>query len=202
MKGEVFFNTLSYFLSCEDLARRDANEGTNIYKPPDGLEVTNVTTNQKFKDHRGLISRIKHPERVFVFCTSLELSDNLFKKFSASGCAEISDVKELSNRISRHLRRSAHKIKNKEILSGRVEYYNFGDKPEARYACPDQIIMSKSENFSDEKEYRIAFAKDANAFEVNNVDYYLSNSLTSYIKIGKPKKLSLGDLTDIAKFVM
>ena len=59
-----------------------------------------------------------------------------------------------------------------------------------------------SERFSDEKEYRIAFAKDANAFAVNNVDYYLANSPIPSTKVGTPKKLILGDLTDIARVVM
>ena len=85
-KGEVFFNTLSYFLSCEDLSRRDISEDANVYMPSKGLEISITATNQKLKDQRGLISRVKRPDRIFVFCTSLELSENLFRKFCAAGC--------------------------------------------------------------------------------------------------------------------
>lgn len=201
-KGETFFNTLSYFLSCEDLARRDVTEDANVYMPSNGLEITIVATNQKLRDHRCLISRIKRPDRVFVFCTSLELSETLFKKFGAAGCVKISDVQEFSNRISKHLRKSAHNIKNREILSGKVGYYGFDEEPVTRHACPDQIIMSKDNNFSGEREYRIAFAKDADAFAVNNVNYTLTNNLGANLAIGKPKKLILGNLSDIAKVVM
>lgn len=200
--GEVFFNTLSYFLSCEDQARRDVTEDANIYMPASGLDITMTATNQKLKDYRGLISRVKRPDRVFVFCASIELSENLFHKFGAVGCVEIFDVQEFSSRITRHLRKSAHNIKNREILSGKIEYYGFEEEPEARYACPDQIIMSKSSRFSDEKEYRVAFAKDVDAFAVNNVNHTLTDTLEINAATGVPKKLILGDLSDIAKVVM
>lgn len=170
--------------------------------PPNGLEITIAATNQKLRDHRGLISRLKRPDRVFVFCTSLELSETLFKKFGAAGCVEISDVQEFSNRISRHLRKSAHNIKNREILSGKVGYYGFGEEPGTRHACPDQIIMSKDSRFSGEKEYRIAFAKDSDAFAVNNVNYSFTDTLGINAAKGIPKKLILGSLNDIAKVVM
>ena len=201
-KGEVFFNTLSYFLSCEDSERRDVTEDANVYMPSNGLEITISATNQKLRDHRGLISRLKRPDRVFVFCTSLDLSEILFKKFGAAGCVEISDVQEFSNRISRYLRKSAHNIKNREILSAKVEYYGFDEEPGTRHACPDQIIMSKNNRFSDEKEYRIAFAKDADAFAVDNVNYTLTDALEANAAKGRPKKLILGNLSDIAKRVV
>jgi hypothetical protein len=200
--GEVFFNTLSYFLSCEDLARIDITEDANVYMPSNGLEITISANNQKLKGHRGLISRVRRPDRVFVFCTSLELSKTLFQKFGADGCIEISDVQEFSNRISRHLRKSAHNIKNRKILSDNVEYYDFDEEPGVRYVCPDKIIMSKNKRFSDEKEHRIAFAKDADAFAVNNVNHTLTDTLEINAAPGVPKKLILGGLSDIAKVVM
>jgi len=200
--GVVFFNTLSYFLSCEDLARRDVTEDANVYMPADGLDITITTTNQKLKDSRALVSRVKQPDRVFVFCASIELSENLFHKFGAAGCVEIPDVEEFRSRIKRHLIKSAHNIKNKEILFGKIEYYGFEEVPKARYACPKQIIMSKSSRFSDEKEYRVAFAKDVGAFDSCNVNYTLAHGLEINEAIGKPKKFILGSLSDIAKVVM
>lgn len=200
--GEVFFNTLSYFLSCEDPTRRDEIEDSNIYKPADGLQITLTDSQQQLVDHRGLISKVKNAHRVFVFCTSLELSEELSQKFCSVGCVEIFDIEEFNRRLKKRIKNPAHNIKNQELLSGKVDYYNLAQESGTRHACPDQIIMSKIERFSDEKEYRIAFAKDANAFAVNNVDYYLANSPIPSSKAGTPKKLILGDLTDIARVVM
>ncbi len=200
--GEVFFNTLSYFLSCKDPARRDETEDSNIYKPADGLQITLTERQQQLVDHRGLISKVKNAHRIFVFCTSLELSEELSKKFCSVGCVEIFDIEEFKIRLKKRIKSPAHNIKNKELLSGKVDYYNLAQESDTRHACPDQIIMSKIEHFSDEKEYRIAFAKDANAFAVNNIDYYLANSPIPSSKEGIPKKLILGNLTDIARVVM
>lgn len=200
--GEVFFNTLSYFLSCEDPTRRDETEDSNIYMPLDGLQITLTKSHQQLVDHRGLFSKIKNGHRVFVFCSSLELNEKLFQKFCSFGCVEIVDLKQFSNRIKKAIRNPVHQIKNRELLSGKVEYYDLTQQSGVMHACPDKIIMSKINQFSDEKEYRIAFAKDANAFAVNNVDYYLANSPIISAKVGTPKKLILGNLMDIARIVM
>ncbi|MFZ4125414.1 MAG: hypothetical protein ACOYJ2_05015 [Rickettsiales bacterium] len=200
--GEVFFNTLSYFLSCEDPIRRDEIEDSNVFKPVNGLQITLTDSQQQLVDHRGWISKIPNAHRVFVFCTSLELSEKLSQKFGSVGCVEIFDIEEFNRRLKKRIRNPAHNIKNQEFLSGKVDYYNLVLESGPRHACPDQIIMSKIERFSDEKEYRIAFAKDANAFAVNNVNYYLANSPIPSTKVGTPKKLILGDLTDIARVVM
>ena len=46
--GEVYFNSLSYFLSCEDASRRDNTENANLYKPADGLQITKVDSQITF----------------------------------------------------------------------------------------------------------------------------------------------------------
>ena len=177
-------------------------EDSNIYKPADGLQITLTESQQQLVDHRGFISKVKNAHRVFVFCTSLEFSERLSQKFCSVGCIEIFDIDEFNRRLKKCIRNPAHNIKNQELLSGKVDYYNLALGSGTRHACPDQIIMSKIERFSDEKEYRIAFAKDPNALAVNNVDYYLSNSPITSSKAGTPKKLILGNLTDIARVVM
>lgn len=200
-KGEVMFNTLSYFLSCEDQVRRDYLEGSNVYRPPEGLQITLTETRQTLLDTRVFISKINKPHRVFVFCTSTENSDYLYKKFSATGCVEILNLDAFKKRILHEIKKPIHNIKNKTLLSDAVSYYDSEQEPSARHACPDQIIMSKTLPFSDEKEYRFSFAKDQNAFDVNNIDYSLSNKVLSSNSIGNGKKLILGELTDIVKII-
>ena len=72
-KGEVYFNSLSYFLSCEEVSKRDLYEDVNVYKPVNGLQVTNVNSHEKFVDPRTLISRLNKPIE-FCICTSTVLN--------------------------------------------------------------------------------------------------------------------------------
>jgi hypothetical protein len=200
-KGEVMFNTLLYFLSCEDEARRDYLEDSNIYRPSNGLQITLTKTQQKLTDPRALISKVKNPHRVFIFCSSTENSDYLYKKFSAVGCVEIFNLNEFKKRVLRAIKQPIHNIKNQTLLADTVSYYDHEQESGTRHACPDQIIMSKLMNFSEEKEFRFAFAKDKNAFDVNNVDYLLSSGIVPSNLAGNGKKLTLGDLTDIVRVI-
>lgn len=200
-KGEVMFNTLSYFLSCEDEARRDYLEDSNIYRPSNGLQITLTKTQQKLTDPRALISKVKNPHRVFVFCTSTENSDYLYQKFSAEGCVEILNLDQFKKRMLHVIKKPIHNIKNQTLLANAVSYYDHQQEVGTRHACPDQIIMSKLMNFSEEKEFRFAFAKDKNAFDVNNVDYSLSSGIVPSNLVGNGKKLILGDLTDIVRVI-
>ena len=202
--GEVYFNSLSYFLTCEDSARRDITEPLNVYRPDSGLKI-NITDSEKtLTDQRFLISQIKNPHRVFIFCTSLEFSGHLQKKFDASGCVEIYDLSEFKKRLQKALiyKSRLGLIKNKTLLSDKIQYYEVKNEPKARHACPDQIIMSKPfDDFSDEKEYRFAFSRDKDAFNVNNVQYLLSPQIPLTTWPNSHQVLRLGSLRDICKIV-
>lgn len=203
-KGEVCFNSLSYFLSCEDNARKDITEGASLYRPFGGL-VGNSSTGGSFVTSKALISQIKRPDRFFIFSTSMELSDSLYNKFRSVGAVEISDIEEF-NRMLRHgIQEKIRKfiIKNPNLISGRVDYYNYENEPETRHARPDIIAMSKlaHPNFTMEKEYRFLFAKDRDAFNVNNVNHSLASEI-SLMQGPHPKIiLNLGSLHDICKVV-
>lgn len=203
-RGEVYFNSLSYFLSCEDKNRRDAVEDSSLYRPAEGLEITKAFS-QTFLDPRTLISKVKRPERVFVFCTSTELNDNLYKKFHANACIEISNLEEFNRRliVALHKKMKLGTVKNGTLLSGAVDYYHHEDEPGIRHACPDQIIMSKIADpfFTIEKEYRFAFAKDKNSFDVNNVDYFLTSQIPPFTGQHTHQIFTLGNLSDICRIV-
>lgn len=201
--GEVMFNQLSYFLYCEDKARRDGAEDSNIFRPENGLEITNLTTRVQFIDKSAFISQIKNPHRVFVFCTSTEYSDYLYKKFNSVGCIRI-DLEKFKNKIRTQLLHHSVSVKNKIILADKICYYSEDNSHGTRYACPDKIIMSKLLSFADESEYRFAFAQDKDAFEVNNVNLFIANERAPLSEIKKPigKLLTLGNLSEICQRVI
>lgn len=198
-KGEAYFNSLSYFLSCEEVGKRDLYEDANIYKPINGLQITNVSSNVKSVDLRSLISKLKSPHRVFVFCTSTVLNEQLWKKFNSVSCVEITNREKFKQRIAKAIVKPILRLKNKTLLAGEVEYFNSQDEPGTRHACPDQIVMSKIDEFSHEKEYRFAFAIDKEAFDVDNVSYSLAYDVESPTYTIDYKVIRLGNLSDICR---
>jgi hypothetical protein len=203
-RGEIYFNSLSFFLSCEDNSRRDETEDTYIYAPKNGLRVNNLTTSSEHTLIGQLNSKVKEPNRIFVFCASGDLSKHLYKKFCAQGCVAILDVEEFNRRLHSKIKEARRQgtIENDELLSEFVTYYSPNSEPGTRHACPDQIIMSKRDIYRDEKEYRFAFADYAGAFEVNNVEYSLAlhpppPTASTY----GSQILQIGSLADICNIV-
>jgi len=199
-KGQVWCNSLSYFLSCEDKTRRDKFEGINFFKPADGLVLTNVRTQEIQIIPAGLLSTI-NPSQVFVFCASTEFNDYLYNKFHAKGCVEICDLEAFTRRIRSQIMHQMPSIKNKTLLADTVVYYDHSAPPENRYAFPELIVMSKTKYFEDEKEYRFAFSRDKNAFEQNKIRYSITKNILQSDNQIHFKEIKLGDLSDICKII-
>ena len=199
--GEVYFNSLSYFISCEDKSRKDINEDACIIKPDEGLEITNLRTQQTLIFDGQLNSKVKAPDRIYVFCTSTEFNEKLYQKFNAQGCVEISDVDKFKNRLQSKITETyrQERFGNDQLIAAPVNYFSLSDEPLARHACPDQIVMGKDENYKEEKEYRFAFSLDAGVFDVNNVTYNLSRSSVPTNSKLTHQILCLGSLLDICK---
>lgn len=200
--GEVYFNSLSYFLSCDDESRRDKNEDVTLYRPKSGLVGNHVTTARPFTlPAHHLISRVNASDSIFVFCTSAEVSIRLYQKFNAEGCIEISNLEEFKERLQAKINEfvDGGYGANRTLLAGHIEYYDSTESPGARHACPDRIVMAKTDYFSDEAEFRFAFAKDQNAFDVNNVRYSISSELDTPNVANHHLTLRLGSLTDICQ---
>lgn len=199
----MYFNSLSYFLNCEENSRRDETENVNIYRPSGGLVINNLATGETFTVQAQLNSQVDGADRIFIFCVSAEYSTHLQSKFCAYGCVEISDVDtfkdRLQSKIKDHLGMS--ELKREAFLSGLVDYYNITAAPGARHACPDQIVMAKPERFAEEKEYRFAFTDDVTLFDVNNVRYDVSSGAHQASPISGHALLKLGSLADICKII-
>ena len=165
-EGAVLFRTLSYFRDYEDAqVRGDEFEGTKLYRPADGLEVTLVATQEKVVLPHSFESSA-HEDDIFVFCLSTILSQELATQFKTNVCVEIRNPALFISKIRGALSRRPS-IKNKMLVHGEVKYYEPHEPPIVDWALPERIAMSKLEGFRPQQEYRIAFSING-AFDVEN----------------------------------
>ena len=165
-EGAVLFRTLSYFRDYEDAqVRGDEFEGTKLYRPPNGLEVTLVATQQRITLPHSFESSA-HEDDIFVFCLSTVLSQDLASQFKTNTCVEIKNPALFLSKIREALSRRPS-IKNKMLAHGEVKYYESGEPPIVDWALPERIAMSKRSFYCPQREYRIAFSVNG-AFEVEN----------------------------------
>lgn len=164
--GAVLFRTLSYFRDYEDAqVRGDEFEGTKLYRPAKGLEVTLVATQETVVLPHSFESSVNEDD-IFVFCLSAVLSQELATQFKTSVCVEIRNPALYISKIRDALLRRPS-IKNKMLVHGPVKYYEPHEPPIVDWALPERIAMSKLERFRPQQEYRIAFCING-AFEVEN----------------------------------
>jgi hypothetical protein len=165
-KGAVLFRSLSYFRDYEDeQLRGDEFEGTRIHRPHNGLEVTLVATEKKLVLPHSFESTAREDD-IFIFCLSTVLSADLALRFKADACIEIKNVGAFVSGIrSALLRRPS--IKSKELFHGPVKYYSPDQAPIVDWALPERIAMSKLSTYTEQHEYRFAFAVN-DAFRVEN----------------------------------
>ena len=165
-EGAVLFRTLSYFRDYEDAqVRGDEFEGTKLYRPANGLEVTLVATQEKVILPHSFESSA-HEDDIFVFCLSTILSQELATQFKTNVCVEIRNPALFISKIRGALSRRPS-IKNKMLVHGEVKYYEPHEPPIVDWALPERIAMSKLEGFRPQQEYRIAFSVNG-AFDVEN----------------------------------
>ncbi|GBE05915.1 hypothetical protein BMS3Abin10_01556 [bacterium BMS3Abin10] len=196
-KGLILFRSLSYFKNYEeDQIRGDRFEGTKKYAPSDGLIINNLTTGKTFKLKSSFESNVKGND-IFIFCMSSKHDQDMYNKFNADICIELTDANEFIKKVAQ----AVNIIKHTILIHGFVNYYNFNDPPIVDWALPDKIIMSKHEYFKWQSEYRIAFGINS-AFKIENVDLFLEKDNTS-CKLGNEihttHHLELGSLKKITK---
>lgn len=165
-KGTVLFRSLLYFRDYEDAqVRGDEFEGTKLYRPQQGLEVTLTATQEKIVLPHSFESTANEGD-IFVFCLSTVLSAELATQFQASTCVEILNPNRFIAGVRAALFRRPS-IKNKMLVHGEVKYYTLDEPPIVEWALPERIAMSKLTLYRPQQEYRIAFAVNG-AFRVEN----------------------------------
>ena len=104
LDGEILFRSLAYFRDYEDEnVRKDKGEGNSIYKPAEGLLVTNQTQGKTLTLPGYAFEATANQEEIFVFCTSRSLNDELRKRFEATVCVEILKIPTFCERVRRAL---------------------------------------------------------------------------------------------------
>jgi len=169
MEGRLRFQTLARFRNWEEQqVRGDRHEGTSLFAPEQGLEVTNFTQRRKFVMPAHRFASAAKQDEIFVFCLSRTLARRLWDGFGAVACVEILDVPAFGTRVTAGLPTPFH-LQGKpgrQRIGGRVDYYRASDPPGARWALPDLIALSKVEDYRWQDEFRLLFSQtDALGFE-------------------------------------
>ena len=165
-RGEVLFHALSYFRDYEDnQIRGDEFEGTKLFRPQAGLEITLVGTQEKRVMPHSFESAANEDD-IFVFCMSSIFSSDLAAQFKADACVKISNPARFIAGVRAALLRRPS-IKNKTLIHREVTYYSADDPPIVDWALPERIAMSKLNCYRAQNEYRFAFSVN-DAFKVEN----------------------------------
>ncbi len=196
LDGQILFRSLAYFRDYEDeQVRGDRKEGTSVYRPEEGLLITNLTQGKSFTIPNSAFEAVTNQEDIFVYCVSRSLTDQLRESFESVACVEISKPPTLCERIKRALQPTA------KLVAERVEYYNPNEPPNPRSALPDRIALSKFESYSWQKEFRFCFTlSDAFEFEKGSHRIVIGNSEEAPKPTEHQKHLvEAGNLRDICK---
>jgi hypothetical protein len=203
LDGKLRFNSLAYFRDFEDVqARGDKNEGKMIFRPEDGLVITNQTQGWTRTIPRALNATVKQ-EEIFVFCMSKSFTEELRERFEAVACVEILNVRAFCEKIESALpaKTTFPGKPGRERIGQAVTYYEETDDCNPTWACPDMIAALKSKPFAWQHEYRLIFSL-TNALAFENAQYALVRDGTSQEQKRaehQPYDLNAGSLRDICR---
>lgn len=203
LDGKLRFNSLAYFRDLEDVqVRGDKNEGKMIFRPEDGLVITNHTQGWRRTIPRALNATVRQ-EEIFVFCMSRSFTEKLRESFKAVACVEILNVKAFCEKIESALpaETTFPGKPGRERIGQAVTYYEETDDCNPTWACPDMIAALKSKPFAWQDEYRLIFSL-TNALAFENAQYALVRDGTSQEHKRaehQPYDLNAGSLRDICR---
>lgn len=206
LKGEMLFRSLSYFRDYEDMnVREDQYEGTTVFQPPNGLIMNIEGQTEACLLPRYAFRSTTKQDEIFVFCLSRSLSEDLWQRFNAVTCVEISNVPTFCQRIEAALPTTAKfpTLSNRSRIGHRVQYYETADPPRSRWALPDMIAISKQKGYAWQDEFRLVFSL-TDALEFENINPCITNSVER--EPPKPAAaehychtITVGDLSDICR---
>ena len=152
MHCKLMFRSLSHYLFEDNKVRGDIAEGMVSLKPKGGLVIHNKTQGKDFVIPEGSFNSSVNTEEIFILCASASASDELRDRFNAKAVVEIKRVATFCARIQTALPPAA------TFCAQRVTYYSPTDELGAKWAFPDMIAFTKSNDYKWQDEYRFCFS--------------------------------------------
>ena len=91
IQGSLRFGSLARYRDLEEQrVRGDRREGTSVYAPPKGLEITNYARNTYSVQQGWRMESDVKADEIFVFCMSKSLTEEMTREFNAVACVDLS----------------------------------------------------------------------------------------------------------------
>ena len=153
-RGNLLFRNLSYFRKIEDKGRNDFLEGLHMDYPNNDMIIETTNGRTRWEGRAAFLNSI-NPDRVFVFCLSEILSNELFIEFNADTCVEIIETEEFISRCNETISRQ-QRFSESGLLHDRVEYYAPNKRTKRNVKDPLCIPFFKHKSYSHQREYRLS----------------------------------------------
>lgn len=196
-QGVLLFRNLAHFRKIEDHGRRDFLESLHIDRPDTDVTLEDLQNGFKWSGRAAFLNGVIS-ERVLVFCLSTELSEDLFDKFGADACIEITNPREF-------LARAEHRTRGQRrfpygLMHGPVAYYQPNQAPPANVKNPEEIPFLKHHDYSKEHEYRLVLPlQKALRLQERIILPRFDLEVEVMHAQSNKRSLSIGSLTDITK---
>ena len=155
IKGDILFRNFTYFKQQEDKTRGDYLEAIHRDNPDNNITIT-AEKDGIPRNYDASFLNSTDSDFIFMFCTSMGFSPDLYEEFNCNACIEITDPTELCRRIRVAVRQklSSHK---KGLLCGAINYYRPNQPVEQNIKDATVLPFLKDEIYSDQNEFRFVF---------------------------------------------
>ena len=197
--GDILFRNFTYFKQTEGKTRGDYLEGSHRDNPDNDIQIKSLSKNTVGEYDASFVNSTDS-DLIYMFCTSLTLSDELFEEFECDSCIEIINPEEFARRIRIIIRQrlSTHK---KGLLSREITYYKPNVSTHENIKDATSLPFLKDEIYANQNEYRFVYGT-RKAFKLKQqvILNHGHNFREEAMKgTAKEKLIRIGSIADIAK---
>lgn len=153
--GDILFRNFTYFKQVEGKTRGDYLEACHRDNPDNNIKIKNLTRDFEGEYDASFLN-LTDPDFIYMFCTSLKLSNELYEEFECDACIEITDPEEFARRL--HIvvrpRLSTHK---KGLLCREITYYKPNAPTQENIKDATVLPFLKDEIYANQNEYRFVY---------------------------------------------